>query len=71
MKLPKDSPTKVGQRVTLRGRGATGTVKKIWHPLKGRDLIWVKVAWDQTGAGARICGPGELQLLKEPVTCDS
>lgn len=67
MKLPKDSPTKAGQRVTLRGRGATGTVKKIWHPIHGRDFLWAKVTWDQAGTGPWICGPGELQLLKEPL----
>jgi hypothetical protein len=59
MKIPPDSPTKPGQRVRLRGRDRTGTVKNYV-----RQVTWFSVAWDD-GKGPFICHQNELQVIHE------
>ena len=56
MKRPKDSPTKEGQRVIWRGRGALGTVQKM------DERGWVWVAWDEGMNAPRVCHQNELAL---------
>lgn len=54
-KRPKDSPTDIGQRVILRGRGAVGEIYKI------DEGGWVWVKWeDPKAGGAKICHVNEL-----------
>lgn len=57
-KRPKDSPTEVGQRVILRGRGSLGSVERI------DDGGWVWVTWDVPKSGPSICHVNELSLQK-------
>jgi hypothetical protein len=54
MKVPKDSPTAIGERVVLRGRGASGVVSKI------DEGGWVWVDWDEGVRAPKICFVSEL-----------
>lgn len=58
MKIPKDSPTQIGQFVELRGRGALGMVEKIYHG-------WVWVTWNIGTTAPKICSITELKVLDE------
>lgn len=59
MRRPKDSPTQVGQRVMLRGRGVLGTIRKL------DERGWVWVSWDEPKSGADICHVNELALQRD------
>ena len=58
-KRPKDSPTAVGQKVILRGRGIVGEITKL------DDGGWAWINWEDPKAGAKICHVNEL-VLQQP-----
>lgn len=59
MKIPKDVPTKVGDRVRQRGSDRTGEVAGYV-----RSMAWFRIKWDD-GKGPMICHQNELQLTEK------
>lgn len=57
MKIPKDSPTKEGQRVQHRGRDRRGLIAS-----RTRSASWFWVKWDDR-PNEQLCHQGELQVI--------
>lgn len=61
MKIPKDSPTEVGQRVCLRGApDRRGTIVRLV-----RQPSWMFIVWDEVGGAPGICHQNELKVIHE------
>lgn len=59
MKIPKDSPTKVGDRVIKRGRPGIGVVRSLLsHP------GWMETIWEDGSDNPTICHQSELQRIE-------
>lgn len=56
-KMPKDVPTKPGDRIRQRGSERTGEIVGYV-----RSLTWFRIKWDD-GKGPLICHQNELQLV--------
>lgn len=56
-KIPKDSPTKVGQVIKMRGRPGKGIVATLLCR-KG----WMETIWDDGSENPKICHQNELQV---------
>ena len=58
MKTPKDSPTKVGDRIMMRGRPGKGAI----FTLLARPG-WVETVWDDGSDNPMICHINELTKI--------
>jgi hypothetical protein len=57
-KTPKDSPTKIGDRIIMRGRPGKGVVASmLCRP------GWVETIWDDGAENPKICHVNELQKI--------
>lgn len=57
-KTPKDSPTKAGDRIVMRGRPGKGVV----YTLLARPG-WMETVWDDGSDHPKICHQNELQKI--------
>lgn len=58
-KRPPPNTPRVGDRVRLRGREPTGTLRGV-NP----ENQWSRVEWDRNGEGPRLCHLYELEKIE-------
>lgn len=64
-KIPKDSPTELGQYVQLRNREPKGYLVDMWQAHQNHPFIWVTVYWDVEYVGSpKVVSIVELQKIK-------